>query len=114
MNQIANVDLIKLDVEGFELEVLIGARRCLERMRPIVFGEFHNVLMPKLGATFRDVVDLTRPMGYRYFGMTGPLEVIEVPEPPTTFGNAFLVPDERVDRWRRSLTASVDRDAKRE
>ena len=32
-------DLIKIDVEGAELDVLKGAERCLERQRPLLFIE---------------------------------------------------------------------------
>jgi FkbM family methyltransferase len=34
------VSFIKMDVEGFELEVLRGASRILEQDRPVIFGEF--------------------------------------------------------------------------
>ncbi len=37
----ARVSFIKLDVEGYELEVLRGARQVIERDRPVIFGEFN-------------------------------------------------------------------------
>jgi len=33
-NEVMNIDLLKIDVEGFEDEVLVGARRVLEEIRP--------------------------------------------------------------------------------
>lgn len=36
------VDLIKIDVDGFELEVILGARRTLERFRPAVLVEIND------------------------------------------------------------------------
>lgn len=33
-NEVTNIDLLKIDVEGFEDEVLVGARRVLEEIRP--------------------------------------------------------------------------------
>jgi FkbM family methyltransferase len=36
---LARADLIKIDVEGMELEVLAGAARCIESLRPIVLIE---------------------------------------------------------------------------
>ena len=38
-NKIQKVDLIKIDVEGFELEVLKGAKNTIEKSRPILFVE---------------------------------------------------------------------------
>ena len=38
-NGIRRVDLIKIDVEGWEKNVLLGLRRTLERERPIVYFE---------------------------------------------------------------------------
>jgi FkbM family methyltransferase len=36
------LDLLKVDVEGFELDVLRGARRCLNRFRPVLFTEVNS------------------------------------------------------------------------
>lgn len=38
----ARMSFIKLDVEGYELEVLRGARQVIERDRPVIFGEFNT------------------------------------------------------------------------
>jgi FkbM family methyltransferase len=40
------VDLIKLDVEGYECDVLEGARKLLEKHRPSLFVEVHPNLLP--------------------------------------------------------------------
>ena len=36
---LSRLDLIKIDVEGMELEVLQGAKATLERFRPIIIVE---------------------------------------------------------------------------
>ncbi|MCB4822983.1 FkbM family methyltransferase [Roseicella aerolata] len=38
---VARLDFVKIDVEGFETEVLDGAKGTLERFRPAVFAEFN-------------------------------------------------------------------------
>jgi len=38
---IKDIDFIKIDVEGFELEVLQGLRKTIERYRPILTFEYH-------------------------------------------------------------------------
>jgi hypothetical protein len=51
-------DFIKLDIEGGELEALLGSRRILEEHRPNLLVETHSV---KLEAA---CVDLVRSLGY--------------------------------------------------
>lgn len=41
-SDILNIDLIKIDVEGFEFNVLKGAIRTIEKMRPTLFIELNN------------------------------------------------------------------------
>jgi FkbM family methyltransferase len=43
------VDLVKIDVEGAELEVLEGARRVLSEFRPSLFVECHRILSDVVG-----------------------------------------------------------------
>jgi FkbM family methyltransferase len=43
------VDLVKIDVEGFEMDVLRGAQRTVERFAPIVFMEFNAWALMQLG-----------------------------------------------------------------
>lgn len=94
---ITEVRLIKIDTEGAELLVLRGGVDCLSQMRPVIYGEFNNTMMPRLGHSFRDVVDLTRPLDYRYFAFRGRLDLVEVPEPGGDAGNMVLIPNERID-----------------
>lgn len=41
-NQVNQVDLVKIDVEGFGAEVLKGMSGAIEKFNPIIFFEFHN------------------------------------------------------------------------
>lgn len=56
------VSFIKIDVEGFELEVLRGAQNLLAEDRPVVFGEFSRVWLKArnedLGAFLRGLAQL--------------------------------------------------------
>jgi FkbM family methyltransferase len=61
--------LVKIDVEGFELEVLEGMRRTLERHRPAVICELHDTHAP-FAAFARDA-------GYRVINLEGPGPVEE-------------------------------------
>jgi len=58
------LDVIKIDVEGFEVPVLAGAARSIGRFRPLIYGEFNNRLMPRRGYSFLDAWALVEPLDY--------------------------------------------------
>jgi FkbM family methyltransferase len=103
---VRDIAFIKLDVEGYEFEVLRGALRTIDRSRPIVYGEFHNVLMPRFGANFCNVAALFEPRRYRFFKFTGEFSAHEV-DPQPDHGNVVLVPAERVDWWLQRLATDA-------
>ena len=101
------VDFLKIDVEGYEGLVLDGARRVLERDRPIVFLECHPLLMPSHGhspASIRallgeyyttiDYYDIPHPtplwrrVGEHYLGMVRYRQLPGPPAEPMHVGRA--------------------------
>ncbi|HZR23149.1 MAG TPA: FkbM family methyltransferase [Vicinamibacterales bacterium] len=64
-------DLIKIDVEGYEYEVLRGARRTIARHHPTVFLELHLDLLERRGRAAADVVDELYGAGYRFSTVNG-------------------------------------------
>jgi FkbM family methyltransferase len=60
---LSRVDLIKLDVEGMELEALEGARALLERHHPVLIIEFIKSDINKLKSTLEALGYTTRPLG---------------------------------------------------
>jgi FkbM family methyltransferase len=57
-------DFIKIDVEGFELPVLQGARKLLETSHPALFVEIHGATMAEKRQNVRAVVDYLIEVGY--------------------------------------------------
>lgn len=58
-------DFIKIDVEGFELSVLQGARETLSRVKPELFIEIHGQTMELKRQNVAAVVDCLNDLGYR-------------------------------------------------
>ncbi len=73
-NGIAPIQFLKVDTDGSDLEVLLGARAVLERDHPIVVVEMHR--------NAREIYDLLRACGYTFFQdfSRRPLRIGEWPE----------------------------------
>ena len=93
---LTRLDTIKIDVEGLEVEVFRGAVSTLERFRPLVYGEFNNELMPRLGVDFLDAWAIFEPLGYVCFSFKHRLHLEHRPTPHAALGNVVLAPSERV------------------
>jgi FkbM family methyltransferase len=57
-------DLIKIDIEGFELEALRGAERILRQTRPTLIVEIHPPQLELCGGSAEAIYDLLRIQNY--------------------------------------------------
>ena len=63
---VPRVDFIKLDVDGFECEVLEGARHCLDIFRPTILMELAPYVLREHGASLAQLVAILGRSGYRF------------------------------------------------
>ena len=59
-----SIALIKIDCEGFEHRILLGARRVLAEQRPTLFIELHPEMIQRAGDTPEELCGLLRDSSY--------------------------------------------------
>ncbi len=94
--EIDRIDLIKADIEGWELRLLVGARQCLERFRPALLVELSPDALQRAGDDIGAVAAFLRPLGYRPFlqGLGGDTWH---PETPTCAADVLWLNDRHAD-----------------
>jgi len=64
------IDLIKIDVEGFELEVIKGSEKLIEKWHPIIFVELLRKWMAPFSAHPQDVLNFLGKKDYFCFSIS--------------------------------------------
>ncbi len=85
------VDLIKIDVEGFESQVIAGASALLARDRPSLIFEYVDWAWQNCGYTLDGTMDLLRSVGYDQFYLIKPSGIVPLPEPLLVSGNILAL-----------------------
>jgi FkbM family methyltransferase len=65
--KLEKIDLIKIDVEGFEYKVLEGARKSIEKHKPILFIELINEYLKRNGNSGTQLVNRLAEFGYEIY-----------------------------------------------
>lgn len=58
------IEVIKIDVEGFEMKVLRGASQCIEKYHPTLFIEIDDKYLKDQGDSARELVSFIEDYGY--------------------------------------------------
>ena len=60
-------DLVKIDIEGFEVHALRGASELLQKTRPMMIIEVHPKRLEHLGESVSELFEITEAAGYQHF-----------------------------------------------
>jgi FkbM family methyltransferase len=90
-NDLAGIDVMKIDVEGHELQVFEGMIEALRKHRPVIYAECNTSFFKKQNVTLRDVEKLLSPLGYTFHRMAG-RELVRVEPVPEYLQDVFLLP----------------------
>lgn len=66
-NAIQKIDFVKIDVEGFEMNVLKGAVETLKKYLPALFIELNDKSLQCQGSSAADLVGFLKNLGYKIF-----------------------------------------------
>jgi FkbM family methyltransferase len=103
--KIAQVDFVKVDVEGAELEVLKGAERLFDRKpRPVILAEVQDVRTRPWGYRAKEILFHLHEKGYKWFslGPEGALEELDL-SADNFEGNFVACPPE----WNAEITGMI-------
>jgi FkbM family methyltransferase len=64
---IDNLSVIKLDVEGYENEVILGAKNLIQKSRPAIIFEFYYPIVVKRYKNHNQIFDSLKALGYSEF-----------------------------------------------
>jgi FkbM family methyltransferase len=65
------LNFVKLDVDGYEIDVLRGARELFAHYRPLLLMEFMPYIFPERGQSFAELLEVLVAMGYRAEDLAG-------------------------------------------
>jgi FkbM family methyltransferase len=90
-NCVTRLDLIKADIEGWEMQLLLGATETLARLRPVVFLEVVDAYLARAGDSRAALWAFMRERDYRPHRLEPGLPIFE----PEADGDVVWVPAER-------------------
>lgn len=93
------LDLMKIDIEGGELDAIKSGREIIGRFRPCIIAEYSRITWPEFGATHGELLKLCEE--WRYAVRTYDVDSRKFAEVTPSFwesgySNLFLLPEEKM------------------
>jgi FkbM family methyltransferase len=63
-NNINNIDIIKIDTEGYEYHILKGGSKIISKYKPIIFMEYNLTNMKQCNITEKQILDIINDFDY--------------------------------------------------
>ncbi len=77
-NQIPKLDIIKIDVDGYDFKVLQGAKKTISKFKPVIYIELGEIALNKQGDSVKDICNLLTDLGYEGRLAKNPTKIITI------------------------------------
>jgi hypothetical protein len=67
--EIDKIDFVKVDIEGYEYEFLLGAQQSIIALKPMILMEIEEHRLAKYGVTAEDMFNVMADLGYEYLSV---------------------------------------------
>ena len=71
-----HVDIIRIDVQGFELNMLLGAKTTLQKFHPILVIKFNHKSLKNHGRNATEAIHFVKQLGYSCLDMNTSMPLI--------------------------------------
>ena len=94
-NAVLKIDLMKIDVEGWELPVISGARDSFMTLRPKVIFEYEPAFVSRCGGSWEEMRDVFDECKYNLFALSPRKRPIRLREASVISTNFLAIPSEQ-------------------
>ncbi|MFB2918263.1 FkbM family methyltransferase [Aerosakkonema sp. BLCC-F2] len=99
LEPIEKIDVIKIDVEGMEYDVLLGAKAVIEKYHPLIYFETLPIFFKYTSHNIRTIYEFLANLGYRILSPTEPHSEISFDGPYPA--NSVAIHPQHADRLKR-------------